>query len=82
VLAGAAIVLLGDSIFDNKACVGSQPPGIDHLRSLLPAAGRRRYPGFQPITSTWMLAKNASGCSPHCRTVVFSCSMVGRSAHP
>ncbi|HLM02524.1 MAG TPA: SGNH/GDSL hydrolase family protein [Pyrinomonadaceae bacterium] len=32
------IVLLGDSIFDNKAYVGSEPDVITHLRRRLPAA--------------------------------------------
>lgn len=34
------IILLGDSIFDNKSYTGSQPDVITHLRALLPAASR------------------------------------------
>ncbi|HEX8370077.1 MAG TPA: SGNH/GDSL hydrolase family protein [Pyrinomonadaceae bacterium] len=34
------IVLLGDSIFDNKAYVGTQPDVITHLRQIIPADWR------------------------------------------
>ncbi|HEX8637230.1 MAG TPA: hypothetical protein VF692_04130, partial [Pyrinomonadaceae bacterium] len=30
------IVLLGDSIFDNKAYIGGEPDVIAHLRSMIP----------------------------------------------
>jgi hypothetical protein len=33
----AHIVLLGDSIFDNKAYVGGEPDVIEHLQTLIPA---------------------------------------------
>ncbi len=34
------IVLLGDSIFDNRSYTGAEPDVVTHLRALLPAGAR------------------------------------------
>jgi hypothetical protein len=53
------IVLLGDSIFDNRSYTGAQPDVVTHLRTLLPEGARATLLAVDGATTRSMLRQRA-----------------------